>query len=385
MKRYTFWIFCLALLAAPQGQAADEHGHDEAGHGQEAHGHDEHGHEEHSDDVALTAAQQQAAGIRIEPLAMRSLAGEVAAPGEVKRNAYLTRKIAPRVTAQVMRRHARLGDHVKQGQALVTLSSVEMAEAQGLLQVAAREWQRVRELGRKTVSDRRYTEARIAFEQARAKAAAYGMTPDQLDALLSGAEDARADGVFQLLAPHAGTVIHDDFIEGEFVEPGRVLFEISDESRVWVEANLTPEEAEDIETGAPARVRIGKDWVTGKVIQSHHALNEATRTMAVRIEVNNPAERLHPGLFVETRIQAGGPNEVLALPEEAVLRSPDGDWVVFVEDEPGRYKPVEVEVTGTVRGLAVIEGIAPGTRVVTQGAFFVQSELAKSGFEVHNH
>jgi hypothetical protein len=35
--------------------------------------------------------------------------------------------------------------------------------------------------------------------------------------------------------------------------------------------------------------------------------------------------------------------------------------------------------------LAVIDGLAPGTRVVTRGAFFVQSELAKSGFAVHNH
>jgi membrane fusion protein, heavy metal efflux system len=375
MSKYITWILYLTLSIAPVIQAADEHDHHET----------KHDHGEHGNEVTLTSTQRRSAEIKIETLQRRSLAGEIAAPGEVKRNAYLTGQVTPRIAAQVIERHARLGDHVQQGQPLVTLSSVEMAEAQGDLQVAEREWQRVRKLGRATVSDRRYTEARVARDQARARAIAYGMTTEQIDALLTGEEGARADGAFQLVASRAGTVIQDDFIEGEFVEPGRVLFEISDETRVWVEASLMPEEAIGIEKGSPARVRLGGEWLTGVVIQSHHAVNETTRTLAVRIEVPNPDERLHPGLFVETRIEAGRPVDVLALPEEAVLRSPDGDWMIFVEDEPNRYRPVEVKVTRNVQGLTVIAGIPTGTRVVTQGAFFLQSELAKSGFEMHNH
>ena len=137
--------------------------------------------------------------------------------------------------------------------------------------------------------------------------------------------------------------------------------------------------------GTSAQVRVGANWLQGKVIQSHHVLDETTRTLAVRIELPNPDERLHPGLFVEARIQGGGVVEALAVPEDALLRSPDGDWEVFVEDEPGRFKSVEVELIGIVKGLAMIEGVTPGTRVVVEGAFFVQSEFAKSGFEVHAH
>jgi RND family efflux transporter MFP subunit len=375
MSKFTAWTLYLALSVTPLIHAADEHDH----HGME------HDHDEHGIEVALTPAQRQTADIKIETLRVRHLAGDIAAPGEVKRNLYLTRQVTPRIAAQVVERRARLGDHVVQGQPLVTLSSVEMAEAQGDLQVAEREWQRVRKLGRATVSDRRYTEAKIARDQARARAMAYGMSAAQIDALMAGNNDIRADGTFQLVAPRSGTVIQDAFIEGEFVEPGRVLFEISDETRVWVEASLTPEEAVGIEQGNPARVRLGGEWLAGTVIQSHHALNETTRTLAVRIEVPNPDERLHPGLFVETRIEAARPVEALALPQEAVVRSPDGDWMIFVEDEPDHYRPVEVEVTDTVQGIAVIEGVPAGTRVVTQGAFFIQSELAKSGFDVHNH
>ena len=63
----------------------------------------------------------------------------------------------------------------------------------------------------------------------------------------------------------------------------------------------------------------------------------------------------------------------------------DGDWQLFIETKPGEFEPKEVEVLRRSAGLAEIEGLEPGTRVVTQGAFFLQSELAKAGFDVLNH
>jgi multidrug efflux pump subunit AcrA (membrane-fusion protein) len=121
------------------------------------------------------------------------------------------------------------------------------------------------------------------------------------------------------------------------------------------------------------------------VTQVHHALDEDTRTLAVRIEVPNPDDRLHPGLFVEALIEGMTSERVLAVPNDAVLRSPDGDWQVFVEHESGEYEPHEVEVIRTTPEFTVIDGLEPGYRVVTRGAFFLQSELAKSGFDIHNH
>ncbi len=67
------------------------------------------------------------------------------------------------------------------------------------------------------------------------------------------------------------------------------------------------------------------------------------------------------------------------------MRSDDGDWVVFVEYKIGSFKSVEIQVIKTIGNYIVIDGLLEGTRVVTDGAFFVQSELAKSGFAVHNH
>jgi RND family efflux transporter MFP subunit len=265
------------------------------------------------------------------------------------------------------------------------LSSVEMAQAQGDLQVAEREWRRVSKLGQGVVSEQRYTEARIAREQARARVIAYGMTEDEIIQLVASGKADLANGRFQLFAPQDGTVIRDDFFVGELVEPGRALFEISDESVLWVEARLTPDEAAQIQVDAQATMVIGERQIEGVVTQVHHALDENTRTMGVRIEVPNPDDRLHPGLFVETRIESRSSDRSLAVPNDAVLRSPDGDWQVFVEHEPGEFEPREVEVVRTTDGFTVISGVEAGMRVVTHGAFFLQSELAKSGFDIHNH
>ena len=384
MKRMNHWIVAGLLgVAAPLWlQAAEDEHADHDDHETEA----GEVHEEHEEGgIRLTAEQQAMAGIVIKTLQPRAIKGELRAPGEIQLNAYATSRVAPRIAAQVIERHAKLGDAVEHGAPLVTLSSVEMAQAQGDLLVAEREWRRVSKLGREVVAEQRYTEAHIAREQARARVSAFGMTEDDIKQLVDTGKAELANGRFQLLAPQAGTVIRDEFIIGELVEPGRVLFEISDESLLWVEARLTPDEAARVTPDAPATVLVGDQAVVGRVSQVHHALDEATRTLGVRIEVPNAGDRLHPGLFVEVRIASGTTDEVLAVPEDAVLRGPDGDWQVFVEHEPGEFEAREVEVLRTSAGQAVIEGVAPGARVVIRGAFFLQSELAKSGFDIHAH
>ncbi len=399
------------LTLLPIVQAAEEHAHEEKGHvdehkdehgDQKAMGGGEAGHgEEHGDkhgkaeaghgdehggsSVNLAQNLRDAADIKVTKIEKRLLGAEITAPGEVIVNKYQSTKITPRITAQVIKRHKKLGDHVQKNQSLVTLTSVDMAQAQGGLLVTNREWQRVKKLGKKVVSDRRYTEAKIDYQQAYAKVLAYGMSDSQIKALLKNSDAAHMSGVFDLVAQQQGTIISDDFVVGELIEPGRVLYEITNENVLWVEARISPQDASTVVVGAPARVRVGKDWVQGKVVQIHHKLDEQTRTFPVRIEVSNESDLLHPGLFVDARIQTSNQEPVLAVPQEAVLRSPDGDWIVFVEVEPGQYKLTEIEKIRVSGDQVIISGLKPDTRVVVQGAFFIQSELAKSGFDVHNH
>ncbi len=367
----------------------EDHAHGDDGHEEKGHddhgGDDGHGHDEEASDIELNEAQQRLAGIELMTVSRQSLGDAIMAPGEVILNAYRTTKVTPRTSAQVISRHARLGDHVKKGQPLVTLSSVEMAEAQGILMETNVELSRVKKLGRKVVSEKRFVSAQIAYQQAYAKVNAYGMTKKQIESLIKTGDATRAIGEFRLLSLQHGTVINDDFVVGELIEPGYVLMEISDESVLWVEARLPPEDANRIKVGSSARVKVGQRWLRGNVIQARHTLDEATRTLAMHIEIANKNDELHPGQFVNVVIEGNKKREGLVVPVEAVLRSPDGDWQLFVQSAPGRFEPKEIDILNTVGDQLLIKGIAEGTTIVGKGAFFVQSEMAKGGFDPHNH
>ncbi|MCU7876911.1 MAG: efflux RND transporter periplasmic adaptor subunit [Candidatus Thiodiazotropha sp. (ex Lucinoma borealis)] len=397
IKKLIFCLFITLILNTSPLINADDHPHEHAeethqieadnehDHGEEQTGQDEQPHDE-EDRVHLNREQRLSAGVLVETLQPRPIPNEIEAPGEIRLNAYASSQVIPRIEAQVIQRHVRLGNQVTEGQPLVTLSSVSMSEAQATLLVAAKEWQRVKKLGKKVVSDRRFLQAQVTFQQSQAKLLAYGMTSSQTKRLIDEGNISRADGQFTLLAPQAGTVIRDDFILGQMVDIGELLFELTDESTLWVEARINPQSLYQLNIDAPARVDVDNQWIDGKVIQIHHALDEKTRTLSIRLQIPNPDDRLHPGQFVTTRIEIGTPGETaLTVPTEALLRSPDGDWQVFIEEETDEFEPVEVELIRQLPGIAVIEGLEPGTRIVIQGAFFIQSELAKSGFDVHNH
>jgi len=382
-----------ALVNSPfvlsQGEHNEKHEASETSHNEHGHNESEANHkDDHNEEgiTKLTPAQMKAAAIVVKSLQPQLINSAIKAPGEVRFNTYKTASITPRISAQVIDRHVVLGEVVKKGQPVVTLSSVEMAEAQGELLVSVREWQRVKKLGRKVVSARRYTEAKIKFELARAKVKAYGMTSKQVDVLLVSEDFSRANGRFELVATSDGTVLKENYILGQQAEPGQELIRITDESNLWVIANVAPVVSHEIQIGNSASVTFNGQVYPASVAQINHSLDDVTRTTGIRLLVENKNDALHPGLFVNTQIETSNHSQALAVPEAAVLRSPDGDWQVLVEqDKAGEFKGVEIELLRIINGKAIIEGIKAGTNVVVEGAFFVQSELAKGGFEIHNH
>jgi len=326
----------------------------------------------------MNAEQRESMGIVTTPVGSRMLTDEIIAPGEVTINAYRSSQVTSRISSQVIRRHARMGDAVKTGQKLVTLSSVDMAESQGELLVADREWLRVKKLGRKVVSDQRYIEAQVKRQQAYANVLAYGMTESQINTLLKQDDASKATGAFELLSPQDGTVISDSFVLGQVVDPGQLLMEISDESLLWVEAQINPEEVIDIKPGTSTRIHAdGDKWLNGQVVQIHRRIDETTRTLAVRIEVNNDLGLLRPGQFVKTALQTSAGSEVIAVPRESVTLL-HGERVVF-RLEGNELSPQLVE-TGAARGdwIEIKAGLKPGNEVVTQGMFLLKSLLLKS-------
>jgi cobalt-zinc-cadmium efflux system membrane fusion protein len=327
--------------------------------------------------LALDAKSIKDAGIVLDKVAARALSDELKAPGEVKADAYSTVLVSPRVESQVLARKARLGDVVRAGQPLVVLSSVQVAETQGALIVAEQDWQRIASLGAQAVSARRYNEAKVQRDQARAKLRAYGLSEGQIGGLLRKGS-AGADGSFELLAPSEGRIVTDEFLVGERVEPGRLLFTLVKEDSVWVVAQLAPADAERVQPAADARILVHDTALPGKVVQRSHQTDEHTRTVPVRIAFDNRKDLLHPGELVEVRIAAGGAAQKLAVPAEAIVLL-QNQPTVFLAKGNGQFEPASVMVGDTRDGWTVItRGLKAGDTYVRKGAFALKARLLRA-------
>lgn len=327
--------------------------------------------------LALDAKAIQDIGIVVENVAPRVLSEELKAPGEVKADAYSTVLVSPRVEAQVIARKAKLGEWVKAGQPLVVLSSVQVAETQGALIVAEQDWQRVASLGPQAVSARRYNEAKVARDQARAKLRAFGLSDGQIGALLR-AGSTRADGSFDVLSPIDGRVATDEFLVGERIEPGRNLFTLTKDDKVWVEAQLAPSDAARTKADMTARVIAHDTTLTGRVVLSSSQTNERTRTVPVRIEVENPNNLLRPGELVEAYVPVGDSASVLAVPAESIVLL-QNQPMVFVPKETNTFTPAPI-ITGDTRdGWTIVkQGLKTGDAYVRKGAFALKARLLRS-------
>ncbi|MDX1805243.1 MAG: efflux RND transporter periplasmic adaptor subunit [Alcanivorax sp.] len=364
-------------------QQQDEHNH-EAGSEEEHEGHEGDHEEDHDEGILkLTADQRQMLQLQVITLAAEQDARQtLRVPAEITSNQYRTWVVPVRIDSQVRARSATLGQHLKQGEPIATLFSAQMAQLQSDLQVAADQWRRVKNLGRRTVGNQRFLDAQGQYQSLRARARGYGLDDQALAAIEAGKSE---KGVYTLTAPDDGLVLEDAFQQGQWLQAGSPLVTLVDESQLWAEAALPPQPGLQVPIGTRATVIIGTTTVDGEVIQAGHRLNPVTRTLAVRVAVPNDRHRLHPGMFADVALSLPAPDGALTVPEEALTRGPDGDWQVFVEKEPGHYRPVEVALNGQLENRRIVSGLDAGTRVVTRGAFFLASEMAKSGFEIHNH
>lgn len=390
------FLLLLVVLTQPLALAADaDHDHDEhaAEHADDDSAdqhaeteHDDHVEDEHGDEAAvvtLDSEQLQVAGIEVAPLRPQRINYDFYAPGEIRANGYTSYIVSPRTDSVVLQRHAALGEHVTTGQPLVTLFSEAVTESQADYQRAVAEWERVKRLGRKAVGDKRYIEARTRYESAQGRLTAFGMSAEAIDALVkSGADEL---GQYTLVARVDGLVLTDNFSQGQRVEAGDPLMEIADENELWVEARLPQGSRLRLEVGSEAHVYVAGEQHRAVVVQESHTIDPVTRTRVVRLTVTNEEHRLHTGMFADVYFEFATDAPVLAVPEAALMRNADGHWTVFAETGPGEFSAVEVELGRSLGDVQEITGIAPGTRVVTRGAFFVASQIAKGGFDPHNH
>ena len=380
-------LFYSSVAPAQEHDHAHEAEQETAAHTEEqAHGHEnEHGHDEHGETttVSLSDRQRQTADIHLETLQPMTLSEQVYAPGEIKVNGYRSYIVSPRVSSVVTACHAALGEKVTSGQPLVTLFSEEMITAQSQLQQAYVEWQRVSKLGQSAVGEKRFVSARTEYNAANRRLRALG---------LSAATIARIEqntnyplGEYTLTAQTPGLIMTDEFNQGQRIEPGQPLMLLSDEAHLWVEARLSAQNDLHLQPGDQASVVVGDIAAIGTVIQESHTIDPVSRTRTVRLELDNQDHRFHSGMFVDIYFNGPQTDAILAVPQSALMRDADGEWQIFIADDDGDLLPQVVTLGPQYGDWQAISGVKPGQTYVSRGAFFVASEIAKGGFDPHNH
>jgi cobalt-zinc-cadmium efflux system membrane fusion protein len=334
----------------------------------------------------LDAEEIKRAGIAVEEIRPQANADVVTVTATIKADQDRVARIAPRVEGRIVAVSANLGDKVSAGQALATLDSVALGEAQAALReaqsnhrVAQADFERAQGLvAQEIIPQREFLRAQADLEKARS---ALRAAQDRLR--LIGASPTGVDGgaTLQLRSPLAGSVIARDATLGELAGPGTPVFTVADLSKLWIEANLTEDMLARVQPGAAAQVTVGAypgERFAGKVTYIAGVLDKETRAVPARIEVGNKDGRLKPEMFATATIETGkaGP-PALSVPDAAIVLM-QGQPTVFLQ-EHGGFAPRPVETGARLGGRTVVKsGLQAGDHVVVAGTYALKARLLKS-------
>jgi RND family efflux transporter MFP subunit len=349
--------------------------------------------------VTLTPAAIQRAGIIVAPVLAGRNTSTLRLPGVVEPNAYKQVAVTPLVAGRVMRVLAELGQTVRRGQALAEIFSPELAEAEtrfvsarAELDAHERELQRTEKLAELGSASRQelerlhaeHTAKLTVLESDRSRLELLGLAASAIANLGPGKDVSAVTTVF---APIAGVVTERAANTGLNVDTSAKLFTVVDLSTVWVVADLYEKDFSRVRVGAAATVtaKAFPDAARkGKVSYIDPQVRSETRTAKVRVEVANPKQDLRLGMFGDVDIVVDGGRAAALIPPAAV-QNVGNRIVVYVADpkQPGRFIEREVRLGDrSGNNVAVLSGVKPGERVVTDGSFAVRAERDRLGLRV---
>jgi cobalt-zinc-cadmium efflux system membrane fusion protein len=276
---------------------------------------------------------------------------------------------------------------VKKGEALVSIDSPELGEAQAAvislqaeLDAARRNATREQKLAdEKLTTLKESEEANALAEKYQALLAA----AQQKVAALAGTPsvtNARPIGVHTVTTPLDGTIVERHIAKGQIVEGDHTAFLVANLDTLWVELAVFERSLPLIRVGDEVVLKpLGShsEGLKGRVANVGQVLSSTTRSAPVRVEVDNRNRQLRPGQAVDAIIKAGGAaaTEGPVVPPDAVTFV-DGKPTVFVVESPTSVRVAAVELGATDgRDLHIKQGIKVGERVVTNGTFELKSEL----------
>lgn len=286
-------------------------------------------------------------------------------------------------SGRVVDLRASLGDYVRKGQTLVTISSPELSGALAdHLKAVADETLARRQLDRARVLLDHGSIAKKeleAAEDAAEKAKVDVRTTEDRVRMLGG-DPAYPTPIIHLTAPIDGTIIEQNITPaGGVKSPDNApnLFTIADLSHVWVMCDVYENELSRTRVGEAARIRLSAypdRSFSGRIGNISQVLDPVTRTAKLRIEIENRSGIMKPGMFAVAELESSAPNAHVVVPTSAVVQLQNGTWV-FVKAGTNTFRRVAVKTGGEAKPgtQIVMDGITSGQTVVRNALAMVQA------------
>lgn len=340
--------------------------------------------------LALDEEAQRLAGIELLTVTP-TIGGTLVANGAITFDANRVSVVSSRVEGRIVSVRADLGQEVRAGGLLAELESSDVGQIRGdlergkaNLETARKNYEREKRLFEEQISPQKeMLDAEAAFRSAEAD---HRSAAARLTAIGATVGEGAA---FGLRSPVSGTVVERNASPGQTVGPTTNLFTVADLRNVWITVDVYEGDLFRVRRGAGATVMptaLPGESFKGRVTYAGGVVDTASHTFKVRVEVANSEQRLRPGMFAQVRLQtAGGPGTgsgTITVPEVAV-QDVNGKQVVFVATpRPGEYvvRSVTIGPRAGAGSIVVSDGLRPGERIVTKGAFQLKAELTKSSF-----
>jgi len=320
--------------------------------------------------VTLSPQQQIMANVAMTKIDLHEFSTETMAAGRVVWDERRLTKVSARIQGRIERLHVNFtGARIGAGQPLLDIYSPDLVAAQREYLLASDGAERSKE---SSPADSRSMMEELR-DASRSRLKAWGVSDQQIRELDRKRQPRQ---VVTISSPVAGVVMERLVTAGQYVNEGTPLVSVGSLSNVWVIAELYENDIDRIAAGTSALVTTdafpGKSF-QGKVAFVDPVVNPETRTLKVRVDLDNRHGFLKPEMFVKVMLK-GRKIKALAVPEGSVIFTGDRS-MVWVESSPGRFVPRNVSVGRKGGGYyEVVSGLAGGESVAASGGFLIDSE-----------
>lgn len=321
--------------------------------------------------IQLTPQRMQSIGVTTGSTAFRQVDNDIRATGNVDIDQRLVSYVQVRFPGYIRRVFANAPyQYVRKGEPLFTIYSPDLVAAQQDYLLARGE---EKKLSASTVSGVG-TGAAMLATAAWKRLQQWEVPQRELNQLKASGKPI-TNLTFD--SPVTGYVTQLSVLPNMFVEPTTRLYTVADLSRVWIYAQVFQDDVGQLKPGDHARITVDaypSQIFAGRIDQILPQVDLSTRTVRVRLAVENRGLRLKPGMFVNVEIKAPL-GRALVVPASAVLQS-GSRQLVFLYQGNGRIEPRQVTLgAGTADGgFVVLSGLKANERIVTSANFLIDSE-----------